>query len=141
MLKDVPFSLAAALLMMAMTACTQSKPSGGAALALPSRTAAPSGEDARQFFARGNEPFWAIKTNGSTLIWLTPENPQGKPLRADQAVSADKVEYTGKDADKAFALLIVQAPCVDTMSGEAFNFTAVWTYAQQSHHGCAAGGE
>ncbi|MFC6340277.1 hypothetical protein GIR22_01525 [Pseudomonas sp. CCM 7891] len=136
--------LGVVFLTLALTACSQSKPADNAVIAQPSKASsgegAEPGEAARQFVARGNEPFWTIRANGSALTWITPENSQGKQLKAERVVSSDKVKYTGKDADKAFTLLIVRSPCTDTMSGETFNFTSVWTHGKQSHTGCAASG-
>lgn len=133
--------LTAAVLMMTLTACSQSRPVDTVASTRSSHTAFPVTAKAevpvRQFVARGNEPFWTIKVNGNTLIWITPENSEGKQLAAEQVVYAKGIKFTGKDGDKAFTLDIVEAPCADTMAEQEFEFTATWDHAGESHSGCA----
>ena len=132
------FSILSTLLLgLSVTACSQSGPGGSSA----PQAANPGAEGAgRQFVASGNEPFWTVKASRSTLTWITPELSQGKQLNVDQVVASDDVKYSGVDGDNAFTLVITPVPCTDTMSGESFEFTSVWTYAGQRHSGCAKGG-
>lgn len=66
------------------------------------------------------------------------QNLQGKPLIAQQAVSADSLKYTGKDQGQPFLLLIVPGPCTESMSGQVFSYTCTWTCAGEGYAGCAA---
>ena len=127
--------LAAVFLALLLTACSQhvTSTTGSASSSASNGTAA-------QFIARGNEPFWTVKVNGSTLTLITPENLAGKQLNALQSVSSDSLKYTGKDQGHAFTLLIVPGPCTDSMSDEVFSYTSTWTYAGDSNTGCAASG-
>lgn len=127
--------LAAVFLALLLTACSQhvTSTTGSASSSASNGTAA-------QFIARGNEPFWTVKVNGSTLTLITPENLAGKQLNALQSVSTDSLKFTGQDQGHAFTLLIVPGTCTDSMSDEVFSYTSTWTYAGDSNTGCAASG-
>ena len=127
--------LAAVFLALLLTACSQhvTSTTGSASSSASNGTAA-------QFIARGNEPFWTVKVNGSTLTLITPENLAGKQLNALQSVSSDSLKFTGQDQGHAFTLLIVPGTCTDSMSDEVFSYTSTWTYAGDSNTGCAASG-
>ncbi|MGO2451603.1 Uncharacterized membrane protein [Pseudomonas taetrolens] len=132
------FSLSGIILLgLAVTACSQSRPDVSSASKAVKSAVDGGGV---HFVARGNEPFWTIKTSQSTLTWITPEHLQGKQLNVDQVIANGDVKYSGVDGDKAFTLIITPAPCTDTMSGETFGHTSVWTYAGESNTGCATGG-
>lgn len=132
------FSLSGIILLgLAVTACSQSRPDVSSASKAVKSAVDGGGV---HFVARGNEPFWTIKTSQSTLTWITPEHLQGKQLNVDQVIANGDVKYSGVDGDKAFTLIITPVPCTDTMSGESFEFTSVWTHAGQRHSGCAKGG-
>ena len=144
MIQSMFLLLGGAFLMSMLTACNQSQPVDDVvkhqtSKVSPSREIEPGGV-IRQFVARGTEPFWTIKANGATLTWITPDNLEGSQLKVDQVISADGVKYFGVDGDNDFTLLIIQAPCVDTMSGENFDFTSVWTHGREKNVGCAASG-
>ncbi|SDU92677.1 Uncharacterized membrane protein [Pseudomonas mucidolens] len=115
-------------------------PEGSTQAPIPgSATTTPSDKSLPQFIARGNEPFWSISVsgNGNTLTWITPENPKGTRLSAQQVTSGDGVRYIGRDGDKTFMLEVVGGACTDTMSGHSFEFAATWVYAGDSNAGCA----
>lgn len=119
---------------MSLTSCSLLMPAG-------SKEASPATAQSEkalvQFVARGNEPFWSIKTSADTLTWKTPENPNGTKLTAQRATSGEGVKYMGKDGDKTFMLEVVGTPCIDTMSGQSFGYSATWVYAGDSNAGCA----
>lgn len=89
------------------------------------------------FRARGNEPFWAIDTEGDTLHFVTPEMPEGRTLESERIAHVKGVAFSGEDDGRPFSLDITRTDCTDSMSGEAFEFTATWDYAGQRMHGCA----
>ena len=144
MIQSMFLFLGGTFLMSMLTACNQSQPVDDVvkhqtSKVSPSREIEPGGV-IRQFVARGAEPFWTIKANGTTLTWITPENLQGRQLKVDKLISADNVKYIGVDGNNDFSLLIIQATCVDTMSGEVFDFESVWTHGRERNVGCAASG-
>ncbi|MFP3517130.1 hypothetical protein SB766_13135 [Pseudomonas sp. SIMBA_077] len=131
MRKEVFTPLAVVMLVLTMTACTQHPPS-------TTSTQPQADAPTQQFIARGNEPFWTLKVNGATLALITPDHLQGKPLHADSVISGDSTRYSGTDQGTAFTLVIEPTPCTDSMSGEEFSHTSRWTYAGETHLGCAA---
>ena len=136
--------LGGAFLMSILTACSQPQSVGNVAESQAFKAGSlqkiESNETVKKFVARGNEPFWTIKAYEETLTWITPENLQGRQLKVDKVISADNVTYIGVDGNNDFSLLIIQAPCVDTMSGEVFDFKSVWTHGRDGNVGCAASG-
>ena len=136
--------LGGAFLMSVLTACNQPRLVGDVAQSQALKAGSPqkieSNETVKKFVARGNEPFWTIQANEETLTWITPENLQGRQLKVDKVISADNVKYIGVDGNNDFSLLIIQATCVDTMSGEVFDFESVWTHGRERNVGCAASG-
>lgn len=136
--------LGGAFLMSVLTACHQPQPVGDVPEFQTFKAGSPqkieSNETVKKFVARGNEPFWTIQANEETLTWITPENLQGRQLKVDKVISADNVKYIGVDGNNDFSLLIIQATCVDTMSGEVFDFESVWTHGRERNVGCAASG-
>ena len=136
--------LGGAFLMLVLTACNQPQLVGDVAESQTFKAGSPqkieSNETVKKFVARGNEPFWTIKANEETLTWITPENLQGRQLKVDKVISAGNVKYIGVDGNNDFSLLIIQAPCVDTMSGEVFDFESVWAHGRERNVGCAASG-
>lgn len=92
------------------------------------------------FTARGNEPFWRVQVEGGALAYSTPELQPGKVLQAQRTDDAGGVVFAGDDAGQAFTLTITDAPCQDSMSGEAFEFTATFRHGDQAMDGCARRG-
>lgn len=95
---------------------------------------------ASTFTARGNEPFWAVKAEGATLTYATPELQPGKVLQAQRREHARGVTFSGRDATGAFTLEIESRPCQDTMADESFAYTATFRYGGRILQGCASRG-
>jgi|SRR5690606_24386400 len=137
-------------LLACTAACTAPEDAGDQAQARPAAAhsgqadaatpAAEAGADALaggSFRARGNEPFWAIDTEGDTLHFVTPGMPEGRTLESERITHVKGVAFSGEDEGRPFNLDITRTACTDSMSGEAFEFTATWDYAGQRMHGCA----
>lgn len=111
----------------------------------PMGTVAPTATDddalADRFRARGNEPFWAIDVEGDVLHFVTPEMPDGRILHGERIAHAKGVALSGEDDGRPFNLDITRTACTDSMSGQAFEFTATWDYDGQRMHGCANKGD
>lgn len=90
-----------------------------------------------RFRAQGNEPFWAIDVEGDILHFVTPEMPEGRTLKGERIAHVKGVAFSGEDDGRPFNLDITRTACTDSMSGQAFEFTATWDYAGQRMHGCA----
>ena len=112
---------------------------------VPQGTAGPmvtpdTGEPIATFTARGNEPFWSVQVEGDTLTYSTPELQPGRAMQAQRTAHAKGVGFTGQDEGRDFNLDIQDTACEDTMSGEAFEFTAVFQYGDRTLKGCARRG-
>lgn len=125
------------LLTLGLTSCSMTQPAGPEVSTPGSPTMQQANKTLPQFIARGNEPFWSINVRGTTLTWITPENPQGTRLSAQRQASGDALRYVGMDGNKAFMLEMVGEACTDSMSGQSFPFTATWLYAGERNPGCA----
>jgi len=90
-----------------------------------------------RFRAQGNEPFWAIDVEGDVLHFVTPEMPEGRTLQGERIAHVKGAAFSGEDEGRPFNLDITRTACTDSMSGQAFEFTATWDYAGQRMHGCA----
>lgn len=146
--------LAAACALAVLTACAKpvddtrnnvvpAEPAAGATADAAPVVAEPAGianDSANRFVAHGNEPFWAVEVDGTTLTWKTPEMPEGRKLVAERSAHAQGVNFTGKDGDKDFTLDIIGKQCSDGMSDETFEFTASWNYGGNTMTGCARRG-
>lgn len=129
---------------------TKADPAGAGQVApapevVPQGTAGPtvtadSREPIATFTARGNEPFWSVKVEGNTLTYSTPELQPGRAMQAQRVTHAKGVGFTGQDQGRDFNLDIQGTACEDTMSGEAFEFTAVFQYGERTLTGCARRG-
>lgn len=106
----------------------------------PGPTGPEADETAATFKARGNEPFWSVQVEGTTLTYATPELLPGKVLQAQRQNHATGVTFSGQDDGGAFTLDIERRPCQDTMSDESFEFTATFRYGGQTLQGCASRG-
>ena len=92
------------------------------------------------FTARGNEPFWLVRVDGSALTYSKPELQSGKVLQAQRIDDAVGVVFTGNEAGQAYTLRIRERACQDSMSSESFEFTATFQHGEQSMDGCARRG-
>ena len=134
------------LLLACVAACTApdrgSDPAPAPDVAVPADVGAPATADddalaGDRFRAQGNEPFWAIDTEGDILHFVTPEMPEGRTLQGMRIAHVKGVAFSGEDDGRPFNLDITRTACTDSMSGQAFEFTATWDYAGQRMHGCA----
>lgn len=105
--------------------------------ARPVSTAEAATYNTAAFSARGNEPFWAVDVAGSTAIYKTPDNQNGRPIRVNRLNFAQGVEYVGVHSGRPFVLNIRAAACQDSMSGDRFPFTARLTVSGRTEAGCA----
>src|SRR3546814_16652085 len=87
--------------------------------------------------AGGNERFGAMDTEGDILHFGTREMAEGRSLKGERIAHVKGVACSGEDDGRPFNLDITRTACTDSMSGEAFEFTATWDYAGQRMHGCA----
>src|SRR3546814_5341277 len=73
-------------------------------------------------------------TEGDILHFVTPEMPEGRTLKGERIAHVKGVAFSGEDDGRPFNLDITRTACTDSMSGEAFEFTATWDYARSEEH-------
>lgn len=94
--------------------------------------------------ARGNEPFWAVTFNGEGATFRTPDLPDGIGYREGRwKRKGTAAEWTYKARRERaeglwLELEITEAPCTDSMSGEAFPYKATVTFEDKRMEGCAS---
>jgi uncharacterized membrane protein len=96
--------------------------------------------------ARGNEPFWAVvfDSAGAGATYRTPELPDGIKYREGRwkrkGTAAEWVYRARRERAEGLwlELTITEAPCSDSMSGEAFPYKAVVTFEDKRMEGCAS---
>ncbi|HMO39949.1 MAG TPA: hypothetical protein PKC76_09625 [Saprospiraceae bacterium] len=94
----------------------------------------------KTWFCRGNEPFWMVQIESDSILFRTPEELVVYPYAAPVA-SGDTIVFVTKknltaDQTSVLRIKIVPLPCTDTMSGEAFTYTAEAERDGRSYHGC-----
>ena len=93
--------------------------------------------------ARGNEPFWAVSLTGDEATFRTPDLPDGINYREGRwkrsGTSGVWVYRARRERAEGLwlELEITEAPCTDSMSGEAFPYKAAVTLEDRHMEGCA----
>lgn len=113
----------------------------GTAEAVPATNANAETLNTQAFAARGNEPFWSVDASGSTAIYKTPENQNGRQVSVNRLFFAQGVEYVGTLDGLVFKLTVRGTDCTDSMSGEKFPMSASLTVRGKTYQGCAAPAE
>jgi uncharacterized membrane protein len=94
--------------------------------------------------ARGNEPFWAVTFEGEGATFRTPDLPDGINYRDGRwKRKGTAAEWTFKARRERaeglwLELQVTEAPCTDSMSGEAFPYKATVTFEDKHMEGCAS---
>ena len=92
------------------------------------------------FRATGNEPGWIVEIReGKTIVVDTHYGTRHYEITASApVVDADRGSqlYRGEDAVPAFEMILIDAPCVDDMSGEHFPTTVRLQIDDQTFDGC-----
>lgn len=134
-----------AALALALAACGNSQPPAPAAeppvATAPAEVPPPAPVEessvVEAFRAMGNEPFWTVEVNGTTLRYTTPDNTDGIVLQATRQAYAKGVEFTGTHEGKPFTLNIGGDSCPDSMSDQTHEFTATFDFNGETLRGCA----
>ena len=86
----------------------------------------------------GTEPFWAVKVEGDTLTFTTPENQVGLHMRGKRTeVAGGGVDIAGQDGERTFSLKVRPGECSDGMSDMKFTMTANFQIGETRYRGCA----
>jgi uncharacterized membrane protein len=98
--------------------------------------------------ASGNEPFWHLRVEGDQVLFRTPDDPDGTVFHALAwtELDAPQAGWRGEalrdfvDGIEYLVLEVLEAPCVDSMSGARFPWTAFLEQAGDRWSGCAREG-
>lgn len=142
--------LAVAIVPMLLAACTATQQSPDDAAGTRGRTgtatspaavAAPAAQDAEaatgQWHVLGTEPFWSVRVDGASLLFATPEDPEGQTLAARGERNDDAIEFRGEDRGKPFVLRLMRGECSDGMSDRRYAYNATFEIAGTRYSGCA----
>src|SRR3546814_16609314 len=106
------------LLLACTAACTApdrgSEPAPDAAAPVDVATPATTDDDVLagdSFRARGNEPFWAIDTEGDILHFVTPDMPDGRTLKGERIAHVKGLAFFGEDDGMPFNSAITRTHC------------------------------
>lgn len=89
--------------------------------------------------ARGNEPFWAVRIDGTTLSLMQPGVPEVAYTAPGAQVTPGKAIWEAKTADgQTLAVTIYSSECSDGMSDLRYPWSAEATFAGRTVNGCAA---
>ena len=103
----------------------------------PSPSAEPAPDLPERFRAVGTEPFWGAKVSGTTLIYSTPDYPDGMQIAVTRRNGPGQVILNGTIDAKPLELAISAGPCSDGMSDTIYPWTAVRTIGPDIARGCA----
>lgn len=89
--------------------------------------------------ARGNEPFWAVRMEGTRLTLLRPDRPESVYEAAGARIAPGVGAWEAKAADgRVLKVTLYVSPCSDGMSDLAYPMTAEVQADDETLRGCAA---
>ncbi|HEY8615137.1 hypothetical protein [Phenylobacterium sp.] len=89
--------------------------------------------------ARGNEPFWAVRIDGTKLTLQRPETPEKVFTAPGAQVTPGRASWTATAADgETLAVTLYVSDCNDGMSDLRYPMAAEVKVLDQTFSGCAA---
>lgn len=85
----------------------------------------------------GTEPFWGGSVSGTTLIYTTPEEPDGDRIAVERFAGRGGVSWTGTFRGSRFSLAVTPGNCSDGMSDRTYPFIATLEIEGGLRSGCA----
>lgn len=88
--------------------------------------------------ARGNEPFWAVRIDGTTLTLMQPGVPDIAYAAPGAQVTPGQASWEAKSAEgQTLAVTVYASECSDGMSDMSYAMSAEATFAGRTMTGCA----
>ena len=85
----------------------------------------------------GTEPFWNARIEGVTLIYSTPENPNGTQTTIERFAGNGGLGISGELNQSPLQLAITPGECSDGMSDRTYPYTATLALNGENLLGCA----
>lgn len=85
----------------------------------------------------GTEPFWGGQVAGSSLVYKTPDNPDGTTITVERFAGRGGMSWSGTYQGKPFRLAVSEGECSDGMSDRSYPLTATLAVAGEQRSGCA----
>lgn len=138
---------------LALAACSPQAPDGskapapddygGQATAADKRRAAAAGPVVSDFsqpmVARGNEPFWSVKINGTQVTLSRAGQPDAVYTAPGAQISPGKASWAAKDAGgRTMTVTLYVSDCSDGMSEQRYPMSAEVDLGGETLGGCAA---
>ena len=86
--------------------------------------------------AQGNEPGWVIELKGTDVKLQRQGGASYSYSEVHTTIAPDGTRQSASAAGQRVALQLKPTPCLDTMSGAYYGWTAVATIANEILHGC-----
>lgn len=91
----------------------------------------------QRFQAIGTEPFWSARVSEGSLVYSTPDNPEGARVATMRRASGDGIVVSATIDGKPLELEVTRQPCSDGMSDTAYPFAVVRRLGPDIQRGCA----
>ncbi len=95
---------------------------------------------AKNYFCKGNEPFWMVQIEPEKIVFKTPEEEITYPAVAAQKVGKDFVfetsQINAEGEQMTLKVRIMPKPCEDSMAGDAYPYTVRVEHNGQIYEGC-----
>lgn len=85
----------------------------------------------------GNEPFWGGTIQGDTMVWTTPENPDGVAIAVTRFAGNGGLGWSGSLDGEPVDVLIASGPCSDGMSDRKYPYSTAVSIGERRVFGCA----
>jgi uncharacterized membrane protein len=101
--------------------------------------AAQASDFSKPILARGNEPFWSLKIDGTAFTLSRPGQPDAAFTAPGAAIVPGKASWTAKAADgRTLTATLFVSDCSDGMSDMTYPMTAEVALGSDTLRGCAA---
>lgn len=85
----------------------------------------------------GTEPFWGGEVAGQSLVWKTPETPEGETVSVARFAGRGGLSFSGMLGGQEMLLLVTPGDCSDGMSDRHYPYVATVRLGETVYRGCA----
>ncbi|MBB5984338.1 COG3650 family protein [Sphingobium lignivorans] len=90
----------------------------------------------------GTEPFWSGEIRGETMIWKTPERPEGQRVALARFNGRGGFSYSGTIDGTGITMAVTPGACSDGMSDRTYPFVVTLQMGEAAlRHGCGWSGK